>query len=82
MLERGRTGAVHRGASGSFDCFQIETALPPEFCEGDLEESIYFAGDFLVDGIRRFFSWAEGASCTGRIRQIFSFTSTKSRLIC
>lgn len=56
MIECGRTGLVHGGASGRFDGFQIETAPLAEFCEGDLEEPIYFAGDFLVDGVRRFFS--------------------------
>lgn len=82
MLQRSGPGAVHGGAGGGFDSFQIETALPAEFGERDLEQAIYFAGDFLADGVRRFFSWAEGASSTGRRRQIFSLTSTKSRLIC
>jgi hypothetical protein len=82
MLQRSGPSAVHGGAGGGFDRFQIETALPAEFGERELEQAIYFVGDFLTDGVRRFFSWDEGASSTGRRRQILSLTSTKSRLIC
>jgi hypothetical protein len=82
MLERGGARPMHCGASGRFDRFQIETALLAEPGEGDLEQPIYFESDFPMDRFRRFFSCADKASSTGRKRQIFSLTATKSRLIC
>ena len=44
--------------------------------EEHAEQLIYFARDFLLDGFRRFFSWAEKAgSAIGRNWQIFSLIS-------
>jgi hypothetical protein len=37
MLQRGGSRPMHRGAGSGFDRFQIETALPAEFGERDLE---------------------------------------------
>jgi hypothetical protein len=48
--------------------------------EDGLQQPLYFARDFLLDGGRRFLSCSFGAgSSTGRSRQIFSLTSTSSR---
>lgn len=82
MMKRGSARPMHGGASGSFDCLQIETPLLTKTGENDLEQLVYFVGDLPMDRFRGFFSCAVTASSTGRSRQIFSLTSTKSRLIC
>jgi hypothetical protein len=46
--------------------------------ENDAQQLVYFARDLLPDRFRRFFSSGERLSSTGRKRQIFSFTSSKS----
>ncbi|MBK5293580.1 MAG: hypothetical protein JJE04_18125 [Acidobacteriia bacterium] len=43
------------------------------------QEPVYFTGNFLLDCLRGFFSWAVRSVCsTGRKRQIFRLTSTNS----
>jgi len=71
---------MHGRAYSHFDSFQIE---PPGFAaarEDRTHELFYFARDFLVDRLGRFFSSAERVSSTGRAWQICAFTSIKARL--
>jgi hypothetical protein len=82
MMECASASPVHGGARCRFDSLQIETGRPAESGEDNLEQLVYFAGDFLMDRFRRFFSCVVRLSSIGRERQIFSLTSTKSRLIC
>lgn len=82
MIKCGSTRPMHRGASGCFDCLQIETPVFANSRESGAEQPIYFEGDFPMDRFRGFFSCGVAVSATGRRRQIFSLTSTKSRLIC
>ncbi len=82
MMKYGSARPVHRRASGRFDCLQIETALFAQSGESDMEQVIYFEGDFPMDRFRGFFSCDSAISATGRTRQICSLTSTKWRLIC
>ena len=56
--------------------FQIQTSRLAAGTEGDTQQLLYFARDFLLDRFGRFFSWADGAlSSTGRNAQICSLTS-------
>ena len=76
--EHGGSGLVHRRADRHLGGFQIR---PPRFTatgEQDAQQLRYFAGDFLLDRFRRFFSCGENASSTGRARQIRSLTSSSS----
>jgi hypothetical protein len=51
--------------------------------EDERQQMFYFAGDFLLDRFRRFFSWGvASSSVVGRKRQRVLLTSTKSRLNC
>src|ERR1035438_384439 len=69
---------MHGGADGCLDTFQIELASGLAVAENDAQQLLYFAGDFLLDRLCRFFSWADCSACsTGRRRQIFRLTSTK-----
>ena len=53
------------------------------FAEQQRQQMFYFAGNFLLDRFRRFFSWGvASASALGRNRQRVLLTSTKSRLNC
>jgi hypothetical protein len=81
-MECASTRPVHGGARRRFDGFQIEAGRSAESGEDDLEQLVYFAGNFLMDRCRRFFSCDVRLSSIGRKRQILSLTSTKSRLIC
>ena len=72
-------GPMHGGTHGGFDTLQIEGAVEVAIAENNAQQLIYFAGDFLLDDLRRFFSCAVCWLCsTGRRRQIFRFMSTKS----
>jgi len=76
--QRSRPSLVHGGADGSFDGFQVKAALAA-ILKDDVQQSVYFAGNFLADGLRRFFPWAVDSVCPmGRNRQIFRLTSTNS----
>lgn len=44
----------------------------------DAQQLRYFARDFLLDGVRRFFFCGERVCSTGRAWQIFSFTSNNT----
>jgi hypothetical protein len=70
---------MHGGSQSGFDRFQVESAVLASPQENPVQKSVYFAGNFLLDGFGRFFSWADGWVCsTGRKRQIFRLTSTNS----
>ena len=48
------------------------------FAEDERQQMFYFAGDFLLDRFRRFFSWGvASSSVVGRKRQRVLLTSTK-----
>ena len=72
-------GLVHRGTDRCLDTLQIEPARRLAVAENDAQKLLYFAGDFLLDRLRRFFSWSVRPVCsTGRRRQIFRLTPTRS----
>jgi hypothetical protein len=78
FTQRYGAGLVHRRTSSHLDRLQIETARLTALLENDAQQLVYFARDLLPDRFRRFFSSGERLSSTGRKRQIFSFTSSKS----
>jgi hypothetical protein len=82
MIERACARLVHGGTRGRFNGFQIEATGPAQSGEDDVQEPVYFAGDFLMDRFGRFFSCDVSLSSAGRSWQIFSLTPMKSRLIC
>ena len=74
-----RTGPVHGRAHRHLDSFQIDKARLTAAGKDDAQQLVYFARDFPLDRVRRFFSRVVAeASSHGRNRQIFSFTSTNS----
>jgi hypothetical protein len=78
LCQCGSPGLVHGGSQSGLDRFQIEPAIIASLLKDNPQEPVYFAGDFLLDGLRRFFSWAVCTVCaTGRKRQILRLTSTK-----
>jgi hypothetical protein len=54
----GGPGSMHRGADGCLGTLQIEVAGGLAVAENDVQQLLYFAGDFLLDRLRRFFSCA------------------------
>lgn len=49
-------GAMHRGPDDGLDTFQIELPGCPALAENDAQQLVYFAGDFFLDCLGRFFS--------------------------
>jgi len=79
LRKGGSPGLMHRGADGCLYTLQIEAAGGLAVAENDAQQLLYFAGNFLANRFRRFFPWAVcSASSTGRKRQIFRLTSTRS----
>ena len=77
--QRRSPSLMHGGADGSFDRFQVKAAGLAAVLKDDVQQAVYFAGNFFLDDFRRFFSWAVDSVCsTGRKRQIFRLTSTNS----
>ena len=77
------TCLMHRRTHRHLDGLQIELLCLAVGGEDDAQQLIYFAGDFLLDRFRRFFSWANGwGSSRGRNRQTPSFTSNSCSLSC
>ena len=74
------SGVVHRVPHKRLDGFQIDGAGLMPIAEDELNDPAYFLGDFLLDRFSRFFSCAVSVSSIGRSLQIFSLTSSKSRL--
>jgi hypothetical protein len=71
---------MQSGAEGHLHRFQIGLAGAGAFGEDARQQRGYFARDLVLDGLGRFFSSGVRVSSTGRARQIFSFTSNRSRL--
>jgi ABC-type oligopeptide transport system ATPase subunit len=77
--KRSSSGLVHGRTHSHLDGFQIQATCPAPFRENELQETLYLAGDFLLDDFcRRFFFCGVSSSSTGRARQIFSLTSSNS----
>jgi hypothetical protein len=72
---------MHGRAHEHLDGFQIQVARFAHAGEDGPQQLLYFARDFLLDSVRRFFSCSlRRCSSTGRRRQMFSFTSRNERL--
>ena len=71
-------GPMHRLPHQHLDGLQIDRARLMPIAEDNLQDSVYFLGDFLLDRFRRFFSCGVRVSSTGRSLQIFSLTSSRS----
>lgn len=81
LAQSAGTGPMHRRTYQHLDGFQVQRARFAHAGEDGAQQLLYFARDFLLDGVRRFFSCSLcGCSSTGRRRQIFSFTSRRERL--
>ena len=79
LRQRGGSGLVHGGPHSGLDRIQIVAAAGAALLKNQPQEAVYFAGNFLLDRLRRFFPWAVCSVCsTGRKRQIFRLTSTNS----
>jgi hypothetical protein len=76
----GSSRPMHGRAYRHLDGFQIEPPSLAAAREDRTQKLLYFARDFLVDRLGRFFSSAERVSSTGRAWQICAFTSIKVRL--
>ena len=60
QLRQGSTPDVKQsGPDRCFDTFQIESASRLSVAENDAKQLFYFAGDFLPDDFRSFFSWTD-----------------------
>ena len=80
FAQRCRPGLMHGRSHSHLQGFQIQTPRLAAGTEGEAQQLVYFARDFLTDRFRRFFSSGETVSATGRTRQILWFTSSKSWL--
>jgi hypothetical protein len=52
---------MHGGTHGHLDGLQIEASRLTAGVEDHAQELVYFARDFLLDRLGRFFSWASSA---------------------
>jgi hypothetical protein len=80
LAEGGCAGPMQGGAQSHFHRLQIRLASLFMLGEDARQQRGYFARDLVLDRLGRFFSSAVSVSSTGRARQIFSLTSSKSRL--
>ena len=71
---------MHGVARRRFDGLQVEAARLPLTGTKNLQQRVYFGGDYLLDRRCRFFPWGVKDSSTGRAWQIFSLTSSNWRL--
>jgi hypothetical protein len=79
LRKRGSSRLMHSRADGGFDRLQVKATGLAAVLKNGTQQPVYFAGNFLLDGERRFFSWAVCWACsTGRNLQIFRLTSTNS----
>ena len=77
LRQGARSGLMHGGSHRGLNGFQIEPAMVATLLKNNPQELVYFVGNFLLDGLRSFFSWVVCSVClTGRKRQIFRLTST------
>jgi hypothetical protein len=80
LAEGGSAGMMESSAERHLHRFQIRLAGLLAFGEDASQEGGYFARDLVLDRLGRFFSSGVSVSSTGRVRQIFSLTSSRSRL--
>ena len=74
---------MHRRTNGCLDALKVEAARRLAIAENDAQGLLYFAGDFFLDRFDRFFPWSLWPVCsTGRKRQIFRLTLTRSSVRC
>ncbi len=78
--QHGRPRLMHGRPHDHLGGLQVQVPRLAAAAEDDAQQLVYFARDFLLDGFRRFFSSGERLSATGRARQIFSLTSSRSWL--
>ena len=77
LRQRASPGLVHGGANNRFDGFEVQAAGLAAILKDGAQQTVYFAGNFLLDRFGRFFSRGCGAaSSTGRKPQILVLTST------
>src|SRR5215467_11536826 len=75
----GRPSLMHRRTDDGFDGFEVETTGLAPILKNRVQQPVYFAGNFLLDRLSRFFSSVCGvASSTGRRRQILRLMSISS----
>jgi hypothetical protein len=79
LTERLSARLMQSGAKGHLHRFQIHAASLPALGKDAARQRGYFARDLGVDRFGGFFSSGVSVSSTGRVRQIFSLTSTKDR---
>src|SRR4029077_17474945 len=82
MTQTRSPSLMHGATHQHFHSFQIDVTGLAQSAEDDPEHAGYFLADLLLDRLGRFFSSGVSVSSTGRMRQIFSLTFTKSRLNC
>jgi hypothetical protein len=80
LAEGGGTGLVQGGTQSHFHRFQIRPASLLALGEDACQQRGYFARDLALDRLGRFFSSGVSVSSSGRALQIFSLTSSRSRL--
>ncbi|MBC8165257.1 MAG: hypothetical protein H7Y20_05210, partial [Bryobacteraceae bacterium] len=70
------SGLMQSCAESYLDGLQVEASCFAPLAEDDTQYLLYFARDFLLNRIRRFFSCGLIVSSTGRARQICSLISS------
>jgi hypothetical protein len=77
FIQQRRSRLVEGGADCHLHRLQVQMRGVVTLAKDESQQLFYFTGDFLLDGLRRFFSCGVRDSSTGRARQIFSLTSNK-----
>jgi hypothetical protein len=77
FIQQQRSRLVEGGADRHLHRLQVQVRGVVTLAKDESQQFFYFTGDFLLDGLRRFFSCGVSDSSTGRARQIFSLTSNK-----
>ena len=80
VAKGGGAGMMKSSAERHLYRFQIRLAGLLALGKNASQQGRYFACDLVLDRLGRFFSSGVSVSSTGRVRQIFSFTSSNSRL--
>jgi hypothetical protein len=70
------SGLMQSCAESHLDGLQVKASGFAPLTEDDTQYLLYFARDFLLDRVRRFFSCGVIASSSGRARQICSLVSS------
>ena len=69
---------MHRRTNRDLHRFHIQRLLLLARAEKKSQQMFYFAGDFLLDDLRRFFFARFSSGWSGRAWQIFSLISSSS----